>query len=125
MAELGQFPTGMPTPNGYPDVFVAWTSAGTMINGWNEAATLIGGGRPEFSYTKADKLVGSSVPATAGAYVDALAKRLVHQTLSTGQKALILGIPGVSATAKVDAKFLAAVPAMARALLASPQHHLR
>ena len=41
--ELGQFPTGMPTPNGYPDVFVAWTSAGTMVNGWNEAGDLIAG----------------------------------------------------------------------------------
>ncbi|MFB9236116.1 DUF1800 family protein [Plantactinospora siamensis] len=125
MAEMGQFPTGMPTPNGYPDVFVAWTSPGTMLNGWNEAATLIEGGHPEFSYVKPERLVGAKAPGTAGAYVDALAKRLVHQPLTARQKALILGIPGVSSAAKVDAKFLGAVPAMARALLASPQHHLR
>ena len=45
MEELGQFPTGQPTPNGYPDVFVAWTSAGTMVNGWNEADDIIDGYR--------------------------------------------------------------------------------
>ncbi|MFC7546173.1 DUF1800 family protein [Plantactinospora sp. GCM10030261] len=124
MVELGQFPTGQPTPDGYPDVFVAWTSAGTMINSWNEAATLIDGQRKEFSYAKPQQLVGKA-PATAGAYVDALAKRLVHQTLSAKEKALILSIAGVPASAKVDAAFLGAVPAIARALLASPQHHLR
>ncbi|MFC4105645.1 DUF1800 domain-containing protein [Micromonospora zhanjiangensis] len=124
MEELGQFPTGMPTPNGYPDVFVAWTSAGTMINGWNEAGALVAGSRRQFSYAKPERLV-SKPPATAGAYVDALAVRLVHQKLTAKEKALILGIAGVPAGATVDATFNGAVTAIARALLASPQHHLR
>jgi uncharacterized protein (DUF1800 family) len=124
MEELGQFPTGMPTPNGYPDVYVAWTSAGTMVNGWNEAGALIAGSRKMFSYVKPEQLVGKA-PATAGAYVDALAVRLVHQKLTAREKALILGIAGVPAGAKVDAMFNGAITAIARALLASPQHHLR
>ena len=37
MEELGHYPTGQPTPNGYPDVHVAWSSAGTMIGLWVEA----------------------------------------------------------------------------------------
>ncbi|MGK5442874.1 DUF1800 domain-containing protein [Micromonospora sp. URMC 105] len=124
LRELGQYPMGQPTPDGYPDVYVAWTSAGTMVNGWNEAADLLNGYRTEFTYTSADKLVAKP-PATAGAYVDALAQRLVHQKLSAKEKALILGVAGVPAGAKVDATFNGAVTAVARAILASPQHHLR
>ncbi|MFE7870727.1 DUF1800 domain-containing protein [Micromonospora humida] len=124
LRELGQYPMGQPTPDGYPDVYVAWTSAGTMVNGWNEAADLIAGNRTQFTYTRPEKLVAKP-PTTAGAYVDALALRLVHQKLSTRERNLILGVAGVSATARVDATFNGAIAAVARAILASPQHHLR
>ncbi|WP_328344106.1 DUF1800 domain-containing protein [Micromonospora sp. NBC_00421] len=124
LRELGQYPMGQPTPDGYPDVYVAWTSAGTMVNGWNEAADLIAGNRTQFTYTRPEKLVAKP-PTTAGAYVDALAQRLVHQKLSARERNLILGVAGVPATAKVDATFDGAVTAVARAILASPQHHLR
>ncbi|WP_320066827.1 DUF1800 domain-containing protein [Micromonospora sp. RTGN7] len=124
MRALGQYPMGQPTPDGYPDVYVAWTSAGTMVNGWNEAGELIGGGRTQFTYTKPEKLVARP-PATAGAYVDALALRLVHQKLSARERELILDVAGVSASTRVDATFNGAVAAVARAILASPQHHLR
>ncbi|MEH0842199.1 DUF1800 domain-containing protein [Micromonospora sp. CPCC 205711] len=124
LRELGQYPLGQPTPDGYPDVYVAWTSAGTMVNGWNEAGELLAGYRNQFTFTKPEKLVAKP-PATAGAYVDALALRLVHQKPSAKEKALILGVAGVPATAKVDATFNGAITAVARAILASPQHHLR
>ncbi|GAA1892429.1 DUF1800 domain-containing protein [Asanoa iriomotensis] len=125
MDELGQFPTGQATPNGYPDIFLAWTSAGTMINGWNEALDIVNGNRRMFSYVTPEKFAGAKPPATAGAYVDALAKRLVHQTLSAKEKAALLGIAGVAANAKVDASLNGALTSVVRALLASPQHHLR
>ncbi|WP_432954948.1 DUF1800 family protein [Micromonospora haikouensis] len=124
MRELGQYPMGQPTPDGYPDVYVAWTSAGTMVNGWNEAGELIGGRRTQFTYTPPEKLVAKP-PATAGAYVDALAQRLVHQKLSARERELVLDVAGVSAGTRVDATFDGAVAAVARAILASPQHHLR
>ncbi|MGK5519407.1 DUF1800 domain-containing protein [Micromonospora sp. URMC 107] len=124
MRELGQYPMGQPTPDGYPDVYVAWTSAGTMVNGWNEAGELIAGRRTVFTYTPPEKLVARP-PATAGAYVDALALRLLGQKLSARERSLILGVAGVSAGDKVDATFDGAVTAVARAILASPQHHLR
>ncbi|GAB3942249.1 hypothetical protein GCM10027614_28970 [Micromonospora vulcania] len=119
MRELGQYPMGQPTPDGYPDVYVAWTSAGTMVNGWNEAGELIAGYRTSFTYTAPEKLVAKP-PATAGAYVDALAQRLIHQKLTAREKNLILGVAGVSATTKVDATFNGAITAVARAILASP-----
>ncbi|MEH1169511.1 DUF1800 domain-containing protein [Micromonospora sp. CPCC 205539] len=121
--ELGHYPMGQPTPDGYPDVYIAWTSAGAMVNGWNEAGEVISGYRTVFTYTPAEKLV--KAPGTAGAYVDALSLRLVGQKLSTREKNLILGVAGVPATAKVDATFNGAITAVARAILASPQHHLR
>ncbi|MEU7843448.1 DUF1800 family protein [Micromonospora sp. NPDC049114] len=124
LRELGQYPMGQPTPDGYPDVYVAWTSAGTMVNGWNEAGEIVAGYRTVFTYTAPEKLVAKP-PATAGAYVDALSMRLVNQKLSTREKNLILGVAGVPATAKVDATFNGAITAVARAILASPQHHLR
>jgi uncharacterized protein (DUF1800 family) len=125
MDELGQFPTGQPTPNGYPDVFVAWTSAGTLVNGWNEAYNILSGNRPMFTYVKPEQLLGAAPPATAGAYVDALAQRLVHQTLTPQQRDLVLGVAGVPASSTVDATFNGAIRAVARTLLASPQHLLR
>ncbi|MFI6228534.1 DUF1800 domain-containing protein [Micromonospora echinospora] len=124
LRELGHYPMGQPTPDGYPDVYVAWTSAGTMVNGWNEAGDVVNGYRREFSYVKPERLVAKP-PTTAGAYVDALARRLVHQKLTAREKSLILGVAGVSADTKVDATFNGAVSAVARAILASPQHHLR
>ncbi|WBB79823.1 DUF1800 family protein [Micromonospora sp. WMMD882] len=124
LRELGHYPMGQPTPDGYPDVYVAWTSAGTMVNGWNEVGDIVNGYRKAFSYVKPERLVAKP-PATAGAYVDALAQRLVHQKLTAKEKTLILGVAGVSASTKVDATFNGAVTAVARAILASPQHHLR
>jgi uncharacterized protein (DUF1800 family) len=124
LRELGHYPMGQPTPDGYPDVHVAWTSAGTMVNGWNEAGELIAARRTRFTYTPPEKLVARP-PATAGAYVDALAQRLVHQKLSARERELILDVAGAAASARVDATFDGAVAAVARAILASPQHHLR
>ena len=124
MRELGQYPMGKPTPDGYADVYLAWTSAGTMIDGWNEAGDLIAGYRKQFTFVKPEKLVAKP-PATAGAYVDALAQRLVHQKLSAKEKKLVLAVAGVAESAKVDATFNGAIAAVARTILASPQHHLR
>ncbi|MCZ7418298.1 MULTISPECIES: DUF1800 domain-containing protein [unclassified Micromonospora] len=124
LRELGHHPMGQPTPDGYPDVYLAWTSVGTMVNGWNEAHDLLAANRTVFTFTRAEKLVATP-PATAGAYVDALARRLIRQRLTDRERALILGVAGVSAGTKVDATFNGAITAVARAILASPQHHLR
>ena len=60
LRELGQYPMGQPTPDGYPDVYVAWTSAGTMVNGWNEAADLIAGRRTHVHVHHAGEAGGAS-----------------------------------------------------------------
>ena len=125
MEEMGQFPTGQPTPNGYPDVFVAWTSAGTLVNGWNEAYDVVSGRRKQFTYVAPEQLLGTAPPPTAGAYVDALALRLVYQPLSAKQRAAVLSVAKVTAETPVNATFNNAIRAVVRTILASPQHHLR
>ncbi|GAA4700682.1 DUF1800 domain-containing protein [Phytohabitans rumicis] len=124
LQELGHFPSGSPTPTGYPDVFVAWASAGSMVGCWNEAGDALAGSRPMFTYNKPEQLV-TVRPQTAGAYVDALARRLVHQPLTARERDLIVGIAGVAPGAAVDATLNGAIAAVARAILASPQHLLR
>ena len=111
-------------------MFVAWTSVGTMVNEWNEAYNILGGNRAMFTYAQPSQLVGATAPATAGAYVDALAQRLVHQTLAPAQKAAVLevakvAVPGLTEASTVDANINGAIRAVARTILASPQHHLR
>lgn len=125
LVQLGHSPGGQPTPNGYPDVFVAWTSAGTMVSLWNEALSILDGGRSMFSYVKPDRLVGDGAPGTAGAYVDALAQRLVHVPLAAKDRDLLLSVAGWTANAPVGASSAGAIRAVARTILASPMHHLR
>jgi hypothetical protein len=96
-----------------------------MVNGWNEAYNILSGNRPMFTYVNPSQLVGATTPATAGAYVDALAQRLVHQALTPAQKAAVLEVAGVADASTVDGTFNGAIRAVARTILASPQHHLR
>jgi len=126
LEEFGHAPMELPTPNGYPDVYVAWTSAGTMVNQWNDAYTAITGGRRQFTWTKPEALIANP-PATAGAYLDALSKKLINVTLDNDRKTAILHIvsPTMTATTPVDATFNGGIAAVARAIFATPHHHLR
>ncbi|WP_238017411.1 DUF1800 domain-containing protein [Dactylosporangium sp. AC04546] len=126
LEEYGHAPMELPTPNGYPDVYVAWTSAGTMVNQWNDAYNAVVGGRKQFTWQKPEALIASP-PATAGAYLDALSKKLINVTLDTARKNAILKIagPNVTAATPVDATFNGAIAAVVRALFATPHHHLR
>ncbi|MEV4612439.1 DUF1800 domain-containing protein [Kitasatospora sp. NPDC049258] len=125
MREFGQWPMGQPTPNGYPRVFVAWTSPGAMVSQWNEAGEVLAGARKEFRCTKPEELLAGQPPATAGAYLDALAERLVFGRLRTGDRAAVLRIAGVAEGDHVDASFNGSITAVARTILASPQHTLK
>jgi uncharacterized protein (DUF1800 family) len=126
LEEFGHAPMELPTPNGYPDVYVAWTSAGTMVNQWNDAYVAVTGGRRQFTWTRPEALVAGP-PATAGAYLDALSKKLINVTLDSDRKTAILRIAGPTTTAStpVDATFNGAIAAVVRAIFATPHHHLR
>ncbi|MDQ7903192.1 DUF1800 domain-containing protein [Phytohabitans sp. ZYX-F-186] len=125
LRELGHYPAGAAGPTGYPDVFVAWASASTMVGFWNEAADAVAGSRPMFTYQRPEQLVGANPPKTALAYVAALAQRLVHQPLDRDDLQTITGVSGLALNAPVDANLNGAATAVARVILASPQHLLR
>jgi hypothetical protein len=78
-----------------------------------------------FTYIKPEQLVGTTPPATAGAYVDALSKRLINVIFNDKQKAAILSIAGVQTDTPVDATFNGAITAVVRGIFATPHHHLR
>jgi len=107
-------------------VYVAWTSAGTMVNQWNDAYTVITGGRRQFTWQKPEAIIANP-PATAGAYLDALTKKLINVTLDNDRKTAILHIvsPTTTASTPVDATFNGAIAAVVRAIFATPHHHLR
>jgi len=125
LSGVAHSPAGHPTPDGYPDVFVAWTSAGTMIRLWNEAYNAANGGRKMFTYRPPDQLAGVKPPDTAGDYLDALARNLIARPLAPRERELLLGVAGLDAKAAVDATLNGAARAVTRAILASPLHHLR
>jgi uncharacterized protein (DUF1800 family) len=126
LEEYGHAPMELPTPNGYADVYVAWTSAGTMVNQWNDAYNAVTGGRKQFTWQKPEALIPSP-PTTAGPYLDALTKKLINVTLDATRKTAILHIvsPTMTATTPVDATFNGGIAAVVRAIFATPHHHLR
>lgn len=125
LRELGHYPAGAPGAAGYPDVHVAWSSSSTMVALWNEAADAVAGSRPMFTYQRPEQLVGANPPKTATAYVAALAQRLLHQPLDREALAILTRVAGLAPDAPVDATLNGAAVAVARVILASPQHLLR
>ena len=125
LVSVGHSPAGHPTPDGYPDVFAAWTSSGTLIRLWNEAYDAIDGARKMFTYVPPERLVGPKPPTMAGDYVEMLARRLLSRPLRPRERDILLNLAGVESTTPVNASLNGAVRAVARALLASPFHHLR
>jgi uncharacterized protein (DUF1800 family) len=125
LVSVGHSPAGHPTPDGYPDVFAAWTSSGTLIRLWNEAYNILTGSRKMFTYVPPERLVGPKPPTTAGDYVEMLARNLVSRPLRPRERDVLLGLAGLESTTPVNATLNGAVHAVARALLSSPLHHLR
>jgi len=84
---LGQAPMGWPRPDGYPDVAAAWSSASTTLLRWNLHLAVLGGWRyPTLTRSAPRSLLPAKLPTTYGAYVDALAKRLLVTPLNAAQR---------------------------------------
>lgn len=91
LGNAGHRPLAWPAPNGYPDVAVAWRSAGGLLEVWNAHRRLVRQ-RPEgANYTPATELVGDRPRATAGEYVDSLCQRLCLQTFRPEHRSVLLG----------------------------------
>ncbi len=69
--DLGQSPMGWHPPNGYPDVAIAWQSAGGTLARWNTHLSLAAAWWPK-DLVRPDlgSLLGTTVPKTYGALID-------------------------------------------------------
>jgi uncharacterized protein (DUF1800 family) len=97
---LGHAPLAWVPPNGYPDNAVAWASAHATLGVWNSHRALVQAWHRGLSYPKPSGLVGKR-PATAGAYLDQLAQRLLFQPLAAKDRQALLTFLGVRAGSKV------------------------
>lgn len=125
LRDLGHAPLNWDAPNGFPKVYVAWTSSGATIEEWNEGLAAVEGRRQEFSFTAAEDLLGANPPGTAGAYIDALSRRLVQQTMIPAHRAAVLEFLGVGEQTAVDRTLDGKVASVARLIVAGPYQALR
>lgn len=92
---MGQAPMGWPAPNGYPDVAVAWSGASGTLARWNfHLAAAAGWTLKTMTRPELAALLPTPTPATYGAYVDALAARLLIPPLTSGQRTAVCSFLG-------------------------------
>ena len=87
LGRMGQAPLGWPAPNGYPDVAAAWASASSTLQRWNfHLGAVHGTTFAALPRLAPAALLPSPLPTTFGAYVDALAARLLIDPLTAEQR---------------------------------------
>jgi uncharacterized protein (DUF1800 family) len=96
VSQAGQAPLAWPAPDGYPDTAAAWTSTNATLFSWNTHWQLANGYRG----LRHPPLLGTA-PATAGAYLDALAARLLFQPLPPAERAALLTFVGGTDSTRV------------------------
>ena len=105
VGDLGDAPLAWAQPDGYPDVADAWRSAGGSLGRWNVHMSLAAHWWPT-ALSLPDlrhRLLPQKLPATYGAFVDALAKKLVFRPMSSAHRAAVLGFLGVGANTPLGA----------------------
>lgn len=127
----GQQPMGWPAPNGYPDVAGAWAGAGTTLAAWNfhmgqgwESTSTT----PRVAYPAFRSLLPTTLPATYGALIDALAVRLLDTPLPAAKRdAVCAFLEKTSATAlkSTDAVLGWRLPYVVALVLDSPEFATR
>lgn len=127
---LGDSPMSWAQPNGYPDVADAWRSAGGTLGRWNAHMSLAAHWWPTALQLPdlRQNLLPAKLPATHGALVDALAKRLVFRTMSSAHHGAVLGFLGVSPNTPLSADDDAVnsrLPIVVALILDSPYFQVR
>ncbi|WP_238547289.1 DUF1800 domain-containing protein [Actinoplanes friuliensis] len=125
IGSLGHAPMSWAPPNGFPDVASAWTSPGGLLAKWNAHLNIVAGYRPkEFQRPAnlAQELIGE-LPATYGALIDALARRLLGRTLPaahTTALAAFFGKTSATVLKPADAAVGWRLPQLVALILNSP-----
>lgn len=127
--DLGNAPAGWHQPNGYPDTADAWASAGGTLGRWNTHISLAAHWWPkDLVLPPLRKLLPQTLPATYGAFVDALALRLVNQPLDPSHRAAVLAFVEHKSTdvlKKTDAVLAWRFPYVVALILDTPYHWMR
>ncbi|MGG5257287.1 DUF1800 family protein [Phycicoccus avicenniae] len=128
----GQAPLGWPAPNGYPDVAAAWAGANATLTAWNwtmaQGWTATESPAKQVVYPALRGLLPSTLPATHGAFVDALAARLLQVPLSSAKRDAVCAFLDKTATAPLkstDAAVGWRLPYVVALLLDSPEFATR
>ncbi|MCW2600259.1 MAG: hypothetical protein JWM02_2088 [Frankiales bacterium] len=126
LQQLGQAPFGWPAPDGYPDTAAAWASTASTLSRWNAAQALVQGAVRGIGPLDGDTLVGTPLPATAGALVDRLAGKLIGPVPRRALRAAVLQGVSMPAGQAVDQATIGALtPQIAALLLSSPEAQVR
>lgn len=83
LTTLGQIPFRWPTPDGYPDSMDDWINSGALLNRWNWVFAVAEGRASGIAPDLALLAGGANTPL---ALVDRLSDRILHRTLSTGDR---------------------------------------
>jgi uncharacterized protein (DUF1800 family) len=127
---LGHLPMGWVPPDGYPDTGDPWRSAGLTLGRWNMHVGLAAGWWPANHLKVRDlrQYLVPHLPATHGALIDALAKRLVFRKLPGAHRDAALAFLGVNAATPLDDDDAAVgwrLPYLVALILDTPSHGIR
>jgi uncharacterized protein (DUF1800 family) len=127
----GQAPLAWAPPNGYPDVAAAWASPSGQVIRWNAHLNIAAGWWPSTLGRPASPIkeyAGSTLPATYGALIDAVATRLVGREPAPAHREALAAFYGKSPASPLKASDAAAgwaFPYLPALLLNSPYFSLR
>jgi uncharacterized protein (DUF1800 family) len=127
--DLGNSPGAWPQPNGYPDVAASWASAGGTLGRWNDHMSLAAHWWPDkLRRPSLASYLPKPLPATHGALVQDLAKRLVFRSLPAAQRNAICGFLGVGSSTPLHSSSEAVgwrLPYVMALILDTPSHEVR
>jgi uncharacterized protein (DUF1800 family) len=130
LVNAGNAPLRWSPPNGYPDVAAAWASPSAFLMRCNSHLNLAAGWYPKQLTRPADllKALVPVLPATYGALVDALARRLIGTSLPAGHVAAVLSVADKLPTSPLtgkDKSLAGNLPYLIALVLDSPSFQLR
>lgn len=125
-SNAGNRPLDWPAPNGYPDDANSWRSSGTLLQLWNMHLGLAGGWWNGLPGPTIASFYAGSGPATSGAAVTALARRLTGMTFSAAHLSALQTFLGEPASTTYSRSVLGwMTPTLASLILDGPHHALR
>jgi uncharacterized protein (DUF1800 family) len=130
LVNAGNAPLRWAPPNGFPDVAAAWASPSAFLMRCNSHLNLAAGWYPRQLVRPANMLTALVPvrPATYGALVDALSRRLLGVTMRPEHVAAVLSVAGkkpASTLTSTDTSVTGSLPYLIALILDSPYFQLR